>query len=220
MSPRRAGDMLGGVIQATTKIPAPGYAVLSHPSLRFARFCRHTRRSSACFVSPKERYELAEKLKRRALLGKIQRSSDLALPIPSTSPTFRQETGKQKPPDAGTGLENQTRQRLEKSWPSSPPFLFQTHNPARKNQLNCSLRQKLLDTSPRPIPSPVLVNHDHDLAKSSRERIGLEKRQGLNRSPIHRLLDAISPAASPPDASCLSQAPDPMGSPYGPRPIG
>ncbi|KAL6821366.1 hypothetical protein V8C40DRAFT_52799 [Trichoderma camerunense] len=75
---------------------------------------------------------------------------------------------------------------------------------------------------------------NHDLAKSSRERIGLEKsgeqggsasawedrRQGLNRSPIHRLLDAISPAASPPDASCLSQAPDPMGSPYGPRPIG
>ncbi|OPB44875.1 hypothetical protein A0O28_0090130 [Trichoderma guizhouense] len=62
MSPRRAGDMLGGVIQATSAIPAPGYAALSHPSLRFARFCRHTRRSSACFVSPKERYELAEKL--------------------------------------------------------------------------------------------------------------------------------------------------------------
>ncbi|KAL5089256.1 hypothetical protein Trisim1_005819 [Trichoderma cf. simile WF8] len=93
MSPRRAGDMLGGVIQATSTIPAPGYAVLSHPSLRFARFCRHTHAGLQPVLSPqlaKERYELAEKLKRRALLGKIQRSSDLALPIPSTSPAFRQ----------------------------------------------------------------------------------------------------------------------------------
>ncbi|KAH0521869.1 hypothetical protein TsFJ059_005804 [Trichoderma semiorbis] len=93
MSPRRAGDMLGGVIQATSKIPAPGYAALSHPSLRFARFCRHTHAGLQPVLSPqlaKERYELAEKLKRRALLEKIQRSSDLALPIPSTSPTFRQ----------------------------------------------------------------------------------------------------------------------------------
>ncbi|QYT06224.1 hypothetical protein H0G86_013086 [Trichoderma simmonsii] len=81
MSPRRAGDMLGGVIQATSKIPAPGYAVLSHPSLRFARFCRHTHAGLQPVLSPqlaKERYELAEKLKRRALLEKIQRSSDLA----------------------------------------------------------------------------------------------------------------------------------------------
>lgn len=50
--------------QTTSTIPAPGYTGLSHPSLRFARFCRHTHTGLQPVFPQKERYELAEKLMR------------------------------------------------------------------------------------------------------------------------------------------------------------